>query len=160
MKVKDIMEPIKDYLSPDETLKDAVAKMKVARRGEGKVGVKGIVVIDESEKLIGIVSIKDVLKAIVPAYLSLSETDIGVFTWEGMLIEMIKKAADKKVKDIMTTHVFTVPENAPLMECADFIVKHNLQRIPVVNKEKKLIGIVYIRDLYYAIVKALLEEEV
>ncbi len=158
MKAKDIMEPIKDFLTPDETLKDAVRKMKVARRGEGKVGVKGIVVLDGKGNLIGIVSIKDILKAIEPFYMSM--TDLGVFTWEGMLLEMAKKAADKKVIDVMTKHVVTVPEDAALMECADLIVKHNLQRVPVVDKQKKVVGIVYVRDLYYAIIKVLLEEEV
>ncbi len=158
MKVKDIMEPIKDFLSPDETLKDAVRKMKVAKRAEDKVGVKGIVVLDGAGNLVGIVSIKDVLKAIEPFYMSM--TDLGVFTWEGMLIEMAKKSANRKVADFMTKHVITVPENAALMECSDLIVKHNLQRVPVVNKAKEVVGIVYVRDLYYAIVKALLEEEV
>ena len=57
----------------------------------------------------------------------------------------------------MTKNVITVPEEAPLMEVADFIVKHNLQRVPVVNKEKKVVGIVYVRDLYYAIVKVLFD---
>ncbi len=158
MRAKDVMEHIKSFLSPDETLKEAVNKMRVYRRGESGVGVKGIIVLDRDENLVGLLSIKDILKAIIPFYMGM--TDLDMFTWDGMLEQMTKKAADKKVGDIMTKKVITVPEEAPLMECADFLVRYNLQRLPVVNKEKKVVGIVYVRDLYYALIKTLFEEEV
>ena len=157
MKAKDIMEPVRDYLSPDDTLKEAVNRMRVVRRGNGVVGVKGMVVLDGEGNLVGIVSIKDILKAIIPYYMTM--TELGEFTWEGMLVEMAKKVAGKKIEEIMTKDVITVSEDAPLMECADFIVKHNLQRLPVLNKEKKVVGMIYVRDLYYTIVQALLDKE-
>ncbi len=155
MKAKDIMEPIKSYLSPDDTLKEAVNKMRVCNRDGKKVGVKGMIVLDSAQNIVGMLSIKDVLSAIMPSYMSI--TELGEFTWDGMLERMCKKVEDKKIGDIMTKNVITVPEEAPLMEVADFIVKHNLQRVPVVNKEKKVVGIVYVRDLYYAIVKVLFD---
>ncbi|HHN63856.1 MAG TPA: CBS domain-containing protein [Nitrospirae bacterium] len=157
MKVKEIMEPVIDYLSPEETLKDAVNKMRVARRGEKKVGVKGLIVLDEKGNLVGMVSIKDILKTIIPFYMSY--TSLGEFTWDGMLEDMAKKVADKRVSEFMTKDVITIDEDAPLMECADMMVKHNLQRVPVVNKDGKVLGIVYVRDLYYALVKTLLDKE-
>ncbi|GBD99482.1 inosine 5'-monophosphate dehydrogenase [bacterium BMS3Abin07] len=157
MKAKDIMEPVRDSLSTDTTLKETVNLMQVARRNESKVGVKGMIVLDDKGNLAGIVSIKDILKAIIPSYMSLME--LGDFTWDGMLEEMARKVAGKEVKDIMTREVITVDEDIPLMGCADLVVKHNLQRIPVLNKDGKVIGIVYVRDLYYAIVKALLEKD-
>jgi CBS domain-containing protein len=156
MKAKDIMEPIKDSLSPDDTLREAVNKMRVCKRGERKAGVKGILVFDSQQNLVGMVSIKDILRTIMPSYLMV--TEIGEFTWDGMLEEMAKKVADNKVADIMTKELVTVPEEAPLMECADFIVKHNLQRLPVVNKEKKVVGMIYVRDLYYAVAKVLFDD--
>ncbi|NOY40128.1 MAG: CBS domain-containing protein [Nitrospirae bacterium] len=155
MKAKDIMEPVKETLTPETTLKEAVNRMRVARRGNGRVGVKGMIVLDNG-KLAGIVSIKDILKTIIPSYMNL--TELGEFTWDGMLEEMAKKVADRKVEEIMTKDVITVSEDASLMECADHVVKHNLQRIPVLNKEKQVVGIVYIRDIYYAIVQALFDK--
>ena len=76
-----------------------------------------------------------------------------------MLEEMAKKVADRKVSEIMTREVISVPDDAPLMECANLMVNKNLQRIPVVNNEQKIVGMIYVRDLYYAIVKALLDKE-
>jgi len=157
MKVRDIMEPVVDVLSPDDTLKEAVNRMRVARRGEQKVGVKGLIVVDGSGNLVGMVSIKDILKTIIPFYMSYSE--LGEFTWDGMLEEMAKKVADRRVKEFMTKEVITIEEDASLMECADTMVRKNLQRIPVVDRDGRVVGIVYIRDLYYALVKTLLEKE-
>ena len=157
VKVRDIMELVRDVLSPDDTLKEAVNRMRVARRGESKVGVKGMIVVDGGGNLVGMVSIKDILKTIIPFYMTYSE--LSEFTWDGMLEEMARKVAGKKVKEFMTKEVITIEEDSPLMECADIMVKKNLQRIPVVGKDKKVVGIVYVRDLYYALVKTLLERE-
>ncbi len=155
MRAREIMEPIKDVLRPDNTLKEAVNRMRVLQRGAG-MGVKGMMVLDDEGRLVGMLSIKDILKVIIPDYMTMSE--LGEFAWDGMLEEMCKKVEGRKVSEIMTTDVITVDEDAPLMEVADLIVKHNLQRVPVTGKDGKPVGIIYVRDLYYAIVKALLEE--
>ncbi|NOX19643.1 MAG: CBS domain-containing protein [Nitrospirae bacterium] len=158
MKAKDIMEPIKDTLRPQTTIKEAIKQMKLARRGEQRVGVKGMVVLDSDGNLIGMLSIKDILRAIIPEYMTMAE--LGEFTWEGMLEKMAKRVENMKVEEVMTKKVITVNENAPLMEVADIIIKHNLQRVPVLGKDGKPVGIIYVRDLYWALVKALLGEEV
>lgn len=155
MKAKDIMEPVQDFLSADDTLKDAVNKMRVCRRGDARVSVKGMLVLDKDQKLLGILSIKDILRTMIPSYLSVS---LSEFTWDGMLEDMAKKNSGKKVVDIMEKKIISVPETAPLMECADFFVQHNLQRLPVVNTDKKVVGMIYIRDIYYALVKTLFDD--
>jgi len=153
MKARDIMEPVKDTLSPDETLRDAVNKMKSAWRGENRFGVKGMNVVDSEGNLVGMVSIKDVIAAIIPSYMDL--TEVGGFTWDGMLEEMTKRVANRKVTEIMTKDVKTVTEDSPLMECANFLITQNLQRLPVVNEDKKVVGMIYVRDIYYAMTKVL-----
>jgi len=153
MKARDIMEPVKDSLSPDETLKDAVVKMETAWRGENRLGVKGMNVLDSDGNLVGMVSIKDIIEAIIPSYMEL--TEVADFTWDGMLEEMATKVAHKKVSEIMTKDVKTATEDAPLMECANYLITHNLQRLPVVNKENKVVGMIYVRDIYYALTRVL-----
>ena len=157
MKAKDVMEPIGEYLMPDTTLKDAVKKMKAVKRAEGIFGVKGMLVLDSEGNLVGMLSIHEVLKAMIPSYMQLSE--LGGFTWNGMLEETARRIADKKVEEIMLKEVITVPEDAPLMECASIMVNKYLHRIPVVNNEGKVVGIVYVRDLYNAIVEAMFGKE-
>ena len=153
MKARDVMEPLTDHLSPDDTLKQAIYKMRVCRRDDYRTGVKGMVVLDRNQRLVGMLSLKDILHAIVPFYMELME--LGEFTWDGMLEEKTKTIADRKVAEVMTKKVYTVPLEAPLMECADFIARQNLQRLPVVDHEKKVVGMLYIRDLYQVLTEVL-----
>ena len=66
MKAKDLMIPLQEYLKPDDTLKDAAHLLRIAQRGEEKIGVKALPVLDEGGKLIGILSMGDILKAVYP----------------------------------------------------------------------------------------------
>lgn len=159
MKAKDIMESTKDVLTPDTTIREAVAKMRMAVRIEAKglSGVKAMVVEDRPGHLAGILSMSDILRAIIPWYLK--EGRVAEFTWDGMLEAMVRKVADKKVGDLMNRNVITVDLEAPLMECAELMVKSNLQRIPVVDRDGTLRGIVYLRDLYHAFVRVFAGED-
>jgi CBS domain-containing protein len=156
MKAKDLMIPIQEYLRPDSTIKEAVNLLKTAKRGEERIGVKGLPVLDESGKLMGILSMRDILKAVHPTYMDLM--NVGGFTWEGMLEEMAKKIADKKVFTLMTRDVMTVKEDAPLMDAVDHMIRKNVKRLPVVDKTGKVVGMLYERDIFFAIVKTMLEE--
>jgi len=156
VKAKDLMVPLHDYLRPDNTLKEAANLLRAARRGEEKVGVKGLPVLDEDGKLMGILSIGDILKSVYPSYLSMMS--LGSFTWDGMVESIAKKVADKKVMTIMTKEVITVREDENLMECVDRMIKKNVKRLPVINKAGKVVGILYERDIFFAIVKAMLEK--
>lgn len=156
MKVKDLMVPLQEYLRPDNTLKEAAKLLRIAQRGEEKIGVKALPVLDNAGNLVGILSIGDILKAVYPSYMYLM--DIGEFTWDGMVEVFAKKAVDKKVEELMTRKVITVKEDSTLMECVDHMIKNNVKRLPVLNKDGKVGGILYERDVFFAITKAMLNE--
>ena len=128
----------------------------MARRGEEKIGVKALPVLDEGGKLVGILSIGDILKAVYPSYMYLM--NLGEFTWDGMVESFAKQAADKKVENLMTGKVITVNEDATLMECIDHMLKNDVKRVPVLNKEEKVIGMLYERDVFYQITNSILGE--
>ena len=156
MKARDLMVPLQEYLSPGNSLKEAAHLLRVARRGEEKSGVKALPVLDEGGNLVGILSIGDILKAVYPAYMYLM--DLGEFTWDGMVESFAKQAADKKVEDLMTGKVITVHEDSTLMECIDHMLKNNAKRVPVLNKDNKVVGMLYEKDVFYEITKSILSE--
>jgi CBS domain-containing protein len=157
MKAKDLMVPIKDYLKPDNNLKEAVNFLRTAVRGEQQFGVMGLPVLDEKEKLVGMLSMTDILRALYPSYMSMM--NLGEFTWDGMLESLAKEAGKRKVRELMTSHVITVHEDDPLMECVDHILKNRVRRMPVLDKEGKVVGMIYLRDIFYAIMKAMFDED-
>jgi CBS domain-containing protein len=157
MRAKDLMIPLQDRLDPDITLEEAVNRLKTAKRGEKMVGVKGLPVLDKKGKLIGMLSMGDILKAVWPSYMSMM--DLGEFTWDGMVEDFAKKVAERKVADLMTREVVTIEEESPLMECVDHMVRHNVKRLPVLDRHGKVIGMLYERDVFLAVTKSLHAQE-
>jgi len=156
MKAKDLMIPLQEYLTPETTLKEAASLLRTAKRDEEKFGVKALPVLDKVNNLIGILSIGDILKAVFPAYLS--QMDLGHFTWDGMVEDLAKKAGNKKVSEMMTKEVISVHEDSSLMECVDHMIKNNVKRLPVISKDGKVAGMLYERDVFYAITRSMINE--
>lgn len=157
MKAKDLMVPLSEHLRPETTLKEAAHQLKTAHRGESRIGVKALPVLDSQGLLVGILSIGDILKAVYPAYLYLM--DLGEFAWDGMVESFAKKAAEKQVSDVMTRTVVTVREEATLMECVDHMLKSGVKRVPVMNGKHAVVGMLYERDVFYAITKAMVNKD-
>ena len=156
MQVKDIMEPVAgNWLRPEQTLHDAICTMRGTRWLN--LSVNGMVVLENGIKLVGIVSIKDVVKAIIPPYLI--DTP-GGFSWKGMLQVRAAKARDMLVRDIMSTELVTVGPDDFIIECADLLINRGLQRLPVLDDAGRVIGLVHIRDVYLAVTDYICGKEV
>jgi CBS domain-containing protein len=156
VKAKELMIPIRDFLSPENTLRDAVKLLKTARRDVERQGVKGLPVLDAHQKVIGILSMQDILKAVYPSYMSMM--NLGNFTWDGMVESLAKQAGNEKVASHMSLDVMTVQENDSLMECVDLMIKHHVKRLPVLDQAGKVVGMIYERDIFYVITSAMLDE--
>jgi predicted transcriptional regulator len=92
-----------------------------------------------------------------PAYLSLM--NLSNFTWEGMVESLAKRVAEKKVEEVMSKEVVTVKEDDSLMECVDLMIKNNIKRLPVLDDAGKVAGMIYQKDIFFAIVKAMLDDD-
>jgi len=156
--VREVMEPVTATLRLENTLAEAVKKMRAAPRGGNRYpGVKGMLVLGGDGGLLGMVSVMDILRTVVPSYMELSE--VGHMSWPGMLEEMADKVRNKPVSEIMSRNLTIVSPATTLMECAELMVKNEFQRLPVVEGGGTLLGMVYVRDLHYAIAAALFGED-
>ena len=154
MKARDLMIPLHEYLTPDMPLVDAGHMLRKAKRGEEKIGVKGLPVLDANGKMVGFLSIGDILKSVFPSYMGL--LNLGDFTWDGMVEHIAKRMKDTPVADLMTKEVITVPEEAALMECVDHMLKFNVKKLPVLNAAGSVTGMLYERDVFFAVVRAMM----
>ncbi len=156
MKAKELMHPVNDYLRPELTLKEAVSLLKKCRTGEENICVRALPVLDEQMKFVGLLSMGDILKAIWPKYMSLMS--LGNFAWDGMVEELARRSKDLRVEDLMTREVVTVRPDSPLMECVDHMLKFGVKKLPVVDPDGAVAGMLYERDLFFAIVGAILND--
>ena len=78
-----------------------------------------IYIVDEEEKLQGVVSLRD----------------------------LVVSAPDRKLRDIMDKNVINVKDDESMEESMELAVKYGLLSLPVVNEEDKLCGIVIMTDI-------------
>jgi len=112
-----LMTPEFIELKKDLTADEAIASIR--RIGLDKETIYYSYVIDEKDILIGIVSLKDLLLA----------------------------APAQKIQDIMTTNIVYLNTMDDQEEAATVMAKYDLAALPVVDKDKKLVGIITVDDV-------------
>jgi CBS domain-containing protein len=88
----------------------------------------------------------------------MSLMSLGNFAWDGMVEELARRSKDLRVEDLMTREVVTVRPDSPLMECVDHMLKFGVKKLPVVDADGAVAGMLYERDLFFAIVGAILND--
>lgn len=158
MKVIDIMEPLTYWLTPEMTLNEAVSIMQNAKRGHG-LSVNGIVVLDDYQKLVGIVSTTDIIRTILPPGMYLDDGPDGL-SWDGLKKDRQERAKNIHVSEIMAEDVRVIKTGESIMRCADRMLVEQLRRLPVVALDGRVVGVVYLRDVYNKVTELLLDPEV
>jgi CBS domain-containing protein len=154
MKVKDLMEPIKNWLTPDMTLRQAIQVMKSTKRGHG-LSINGIVVLDGAMNLIGIVSTIDIMRILIPSHIYFDDRYSRV-SWESLRKEKTTAIQSTHVSAIMTEDVRVISAEETLLRCADMLLTEQIRRLPVIRSDGKVVGIIYLRDVYNAMTELLL----
>ena len=123
----------------------------------------GVPVVDEDDQLIGIISETDILRYTQQIIGQPLRDPHRVFTKSQEVlyvdithrgIEVIELVASTTVETLMTLDVISVTEETPLYEIVRLMQKHNINRIPVVNGNNKLQGIITRADIINTLVKS------
>ncbi len=142
--VRDIMHRDVVAASPDETLKDAANKFY-------RYKVSGMPVVDEEGRPIGIISERHLIQAALPDYESLIQ-NMSLAPDTEPFDDLLRKEDEIKVRDIMTTRLFTTTEDTPIVEVAAQMLFRNVRRVPVVHGEK-MVGIILRRDIVSKVIR-------
>ena len=114
--LKDLMSRDVKVISPDMTIRDAAKKMRD--------GDFGMLPVGENDRMIGTISDRDIaIRAVA----------------EG-------KDTDTKVRDVMSEGIAWAFEDDSVEEAAKIMSKRQVRRLPVVDREKRLVGIVALGD--------------
>ncbi len=133
---KDVMTRDVKTVAPDATLHQ-VAELFAAHH------IGGAPVVDEAGNLIGIITEADLLNenkrhAAIPRMALFGFTLVAEERWRAAYDEGFALRA----QDVMTRNVVTAPEDTPLSELADTMVRRRVNRVPIVDENGTLIGIV------------------
>ncbi len=140
MFIKDMMTRNVITVSPDTSLKEVGHILKEKR-------ISGIPVVDSTERIVGIITITDILRLLEEIYqwqvLEGKVTGLHVSELVG------KEKLNTKVGSVMKKNVSTLDENSTLSDLMRLMFTKKIHTIPV-TKDDKLVGIIGKRDLVYA----------
>ena len=123
--VKNVMSRDVETISPDSSIKDAAQLMLKGNFGMLPVG--------ENDRMIGAISDRDIaIRAVADG-----------------------KNADAKVRDVMSDGIIWAYDTDSVADAAKRMSEHQIRRLPVVNADKRLVGIVALGD--FAVVPADIE---
>lgn len=146
LKVTDVMTRLVVTLRPQETIQEAARRLLSNR-------ISGAPVVDGG-RLVGVISEADLVRAYTPparSRASLVATTPLMFLLRGTPPH---DAHNTTVRDVMTTAVISISPGASLWEAAALIDRHGIRRLPVVDAEGVVVGIVARADLVRAMARS------
>jgi CBS domain-containing protein len=118
MNIQEIMTPAVDLVDPNTTIRDAALRMR-----DGDVGALPV---GEDDRLVGMVT----------------DRDIAV---RGVALE--KAPGNCTVREVMSEGVYYCFEDDDAARAAEVMAEHRVRRLPVLNRDKRLVGVVALADL-------------
>jgi len=113
--------------------------------------ISGVIVVDDSMKVIGMISNRNLIKAALPDYHSLISN--LAMSYDSESSENVLRTEEKvSVAELMSKTIDTVSETTSVVETAALMLFKELRRVPVV-KDDKLIGVVTISDIVSKIIR-------
>jgi CBS domain-containing protein len=150
MKVQDLMTRSVLTVRPDTPLKDAAALLSEHR-------ISGLPVVDGERRVLGVLSEGDIL---------FKESN-GRESKQGFLERLLAvpqpglelKIAARTTGEAMSAPALTIGPRRPVTEAATTMIDEGVNRLPVIDDEERLIGIITRADLVRAFVRSDAEVE-
>ena len=117
-----------------------------------------IPVVDREKKLVGVASLTTLIRIFMPRYFDLID-DFSFISDFGILDEVFLAQASSDteklflVDDVMITRVISASPEDSLLKVSAIMHSNKIERIPVIDKNNRLIGIISQSDIVLAIFK-------
>ncbi|PIR38599.1 MAG: histidine kinase [Candidatus Zambryskibacteria bacterium CG10_big_fil_rev_8_21_14_0_10_42_12] len=144
MKVRDVMQVRVITILPDAPYEEAARLLRV-------YNVSGVPVVDESGHIIGILSEKDLFRALYPNYADFYKNPEAYLDLEARE-KVVAHLRGKPVRDIMSSELTIVSPEDKVMKAGSIMLTKSVHRLPVVE-EGKLVGIISRRDIFKNIIQ-------
>ncbi len=138
MQVRDVMTTGVLFAKRSESVRSVVTRMLSRHCG-------AIPVVDDDHKLLGVVTVRDILLPLYPNYGDYVHDNVHSRNFLEME-EGYEKVLGRRVEDVMSERPLTVGPEDPALKAASFMGLHNFRRMPVVE-DGRLLGMVSIGDI-------------
>ena len=163
-KVREVMIPLQDYPHIPHwfTLRQAVAIVREsAIKYAGVFEPRTVLVFNEKYQIVGILTLRDLLKGLEPGFLRESElikTDPSIALVMGELFGPgMKRQAERPVSEVMGSIKVSVKADDSLVKALFLMVSENVGMMPVME-DNRVVGMVRLTDLFLEVSQAILEK--
>ncbi len=144
LKARDIMTEGAIACLPDTPLEQVVRTL-------AEHDISGMPVIDADERVIGIVSESDLLLADEMEPPKMKTALFGFYILRESVMDRAAKMRGVRVRDIMTKKVISFSPDDSVSKIAHTLHEKNINRVPIVDEEKRLLGIISRGDIVRAL---------
>jgi len=100
----------------------------------------------------GVIDVAKRMKALDVGFLAVCEKDriMGAVTDRDIVLRVVAEGKDLrqcKVQEIMTAEAFWCFEDQTVEEIAEFMAKKEIRRVRILNRDKRLVGVISLGDL-------------
>lgn len=157
----DIKTPVGEYMITNIATTWLETPLNVAFESMKLFGLKSILALNNSAKLVGILTETDfIAESEIISKRSEHSSTVGTegdkWSWDSTSVLYIEKNhlkfADKLVEDVIGEHIEIANEKTKVSDCAKKMKQLNIEQIPVTNVDGDLIGLVRASDLIKALV--------
>jgi CBS domain-containing protein len=118
MRIQQVMSRSVELADPNTTIRDIARKMRADNLGALPVG--------ENDRLIGMVTDRDIVVRAVAEE---------------------RSAGNTTAREVMSEHIWYCFEDDEVEQAAKVMAEHQVRRLPVLNRDKRLVGVIALADL-------------
>lgn len=156
MFARQVMDTRFHFLHPKQSVVDAIKLFKTAGEKEGKK-IFGMMVLDDDDRLVGMLSMFDILLYIQPKHIGILG-EMADLSPEPLFDSLLTRVKKIRVEDLMSDSLVSVKPDTHLLVVMDTMIKKHVRRLPVVDGNR-VIGILYRSDLFNFLMGKLVEDE-
>lgn len=166
---KDLMIQVDNYTRIQATQTVTEALQAIMKSIDGYIASsrliytvhRSVLVYQEANQLVGILSVRHLIEALRPDYLTASKPSLAdsmqysPLFWVGLFTSQARNLGKVPVSNIMSNSLIRIDVDTNLMEIANLMSTHKVRRV-VVMENKNVVGIVREQELFFEMTNILL----
>jgi CBS domain-containing protein len=111
-------------------------------------GLASLPVVDEDGCVVGVISERDLIRAVLPGYVDMLQS-VAFLPSLDQLSRRLHEIGPRPVAEFMTEDVVAARPDDNDLHVADLMIRKGLKQIPVLDDQKRLVGVVRRIDLLH-----------
>jgi CBS domain-containing protein len=111
-------------------------------------GLSSLPVVDAEGRVVGVVSERDLIRATLPGYVEMLQSTAFLPSLD-QLGRKLREIGDKPIAKFMAAEVIAARPDDTDLHLADLMIRKGLKQIPVLDDQKRLVGVVRRIDLLH-----------